>query len=254
VTSAGVDRLGPDELHVWTLRFADAAAGLDYLERELDESERARAARFATPELRLRWTIARGALRTILASYLGVAPRDVRIVARPCTACGGPHGKPALADPADALRFNLAHTRDLLVVAVARGREVGVDAEPVTSERSVASTAHVWLAPAEAATVDGVPPSAREQTLLRLWTLKEAYLKAVGTGLNTDLRTVVVSLTGNAARLEAAPEEPDPGRWLLLPLGTTDDTTASLAVARTVHESWTPEVVMRTFEASIGGS
>jgi 4'-phosphopantetheinyl transferase len=246
VTAAGVDRIGPDELHVWTLCFADAAAVSGRLASELDDSERARASGFATPELRQRWTVARGALRTILASYLGVPARTVPLVVRPCTACGGPHGKPALADPAGRLRFNLAHTRDRLVVAVALAREVGVDAEPVTSERSLASTAHSWLAPAEAWAIENLPVARRDSILLRLWTLKEAYVKAVGTGLNTDLRTVVVALGEDGARLETAPEEPAPGRWLLLALEGLDDTVASLAVARGENASWTPDLVMRT--------
>jgi 4'-phosphopantetheinyl transferase len=253
VTAAGVDRLGPDELQVWTLRFADAATMDGELGRALDETERARAERFAAAELSQRWTIARGTLRAILASYLGVPARDVPLVARPCTACGGPHGKPALAGPAGDLCFNVSHTRDRLVVAVVRGREVGVDAEPVNGGRPLGSTASSWLAPSEARVIESLAPAARQLTLVRLWTVKEAYVKAVGTGLNTDLRAVVVGL-GEQAVLLAAPGEPSPDRWLLLPVEVADDTAVSLAVARKEHESWTPDTVVRSFEDPSRGS
>jgi 4'-phosphopantetheinyl transferase len=239
--------LGPDELHVWSLSFADAASLQDRFERQLDEAEWVRSRRFATDELRRRWAIGRGAVREILAGYLGIAARDVAIVLRPCAACGGPHGKPALAPPADGLRFNVSHTGELLLVAVAPGREVGIDAEPVGRARPLASTAHSWLGDPESRALERVPPQERERALLRLWTLKEAYLKAAGVGLNADLREVVVALGGEPA-LQAAPAEPHPERWLLLPVETPDDTVASLAVRARADDSPMPQVVVRAFE------
>ena len=92
-----------------------------------------------------------------------------------------------------------------------------------------------------------MPPQEREQALLRLWTLKEAYLKAVGVGLNADLREVVVRPRREPV-LQAAPAEPHPERWLLLPVETPDDTVASLAVPARADESRTPQVVVRAFE------
>ena len=238
---------GPDELHVWSLRFADVASLQDRFERQLEEAEWVRSRRFATDELRRRWAIGRGAVREILAGYLGVAARDLAIVLRPCVACGGPHGKPALAPPADGLRFNVAHTGEVLLVAVVSGREVGIDVEPVGRGRPLASIAHSWLAGAESPALERVPIQEREQALLRLWTLKEAYLKATGVGLNAELRDVVVRLGGEPV-LQAAPAEPHPERWLLLPVETPDDTVASLAVRARADESRTPQVVVRAFE------
>ena len=238
--------LGPDELHVRSLRFADAASLQDRFEGQLDHAERVRSRRFATDELRRRWAIGRGAVREILAGYLGIAARDVPIAPRPCAACGGPHGKPALAPPADGLHFNVSHTTELLLVAVAHGREVGIDAEPVARARPLGSTASSWLGDRETRLLGRLPPEEREQALLRLWTLKEAYLKAVGIGLNADPREVVVEL--DRRELQAAPAERHPERWLLLPVDTPDDTVASLAVPAPADASRTPQVVVREFE------
>jgi 4'-phosphopantetheinyl transferase len=238
--------LGPDELHVRSLRFADAASLQDRFEGQLDHAEWVRSRRFATDELRRRWAIGRGAVREILAGYLGIAARDVPIAPRPCAACGGPHGKPALAPPADGLCFNVTHTGELLLVAVAQGREVGIDAEPVGRARPLAATAHSWLGVPETRALERLPPHEREQALLRLWTLKEAYLKAVGVGLNADPREVVVDL--DRQELQAALAERHPERWLLLPVDTPDDTVASLAVPARADESRTPQVVVSAFE------
>lgn len=92
-----------------------------------------------------------------------------------------------------------------------------------------------------------MPTQERERALIRLWTLKEAYLKAAGVGLNAELRDVVVR-PGREPVLQAAPEEPHPERWLLLPVESPDDTVASLAVRARVDESRAPQVVVRAFE------
>jgi 4'-phosphopantetheinyl transferase len=219
----------PDELYVWSLRFADAAAIGDRLERSLDDEERERARRFATEELRRRWAIGRGALRQILAGHLDTGPRDVPIVSLPCTVCGGPHGKPALSPPAAGLHFNVSHTTDLLLVVVAQDREVGIDVEPLGRARTVAAIAPSWLAEGEEQAVGSLPIEEREGALLRLWTFKEAYLKAVGVGLNGDLRAVSVELDGT---LQAAPAEPDPERWWLAPVDAEDGTVVAVAAGR----------------------
>jgi 4'-phosphopantetheinyl transferase len=239
--------LCPDQVDVWSLRFADVASSHERLERGLDEGERTRAQRFATEELRRRWAIGRGVLREILAGYLGIAAQDVPIVSRPCAVCGEPHGKPALAPPADGVQFNLSHTTERLLVAVAQGREAGVDAEPAGRASRVAATASSWLAGPEATAVERLPSPEREQALLRLWTLKEAYLKAVGVGLNADLREVLVGLDPRPV-LQAAPGEQHPERWLLVPVEAPADTVASLAVPGREYEPRQPRVELRTFE------
>jgi 4'-phosphopantetheinyl transferase len=238
-----VERPGPGELHVWSLRFADLAPQLDRLERGLDDAERERASRFATEELRQRWALGRGAARHILAGCLGIAAGDVPIVARPCTACGARHGKPALAPPADDLRFNVSHTRERLLIAVAERREVGIDAEPADRAPTLVSTAHTWLAEPELQAVERLTPAAKDRALLRLWTAKEAYLKAVGVGLNADLREVEIGLD-EEPELRAAPGETQPGRWQLSTIAAAEDTVAVVAVAREGGER--REVTIRT--------
>ena len=84
--------------------------------------EQERAARFRRERDRIRWARARSALRQTLGSYLGCGPLDLRFTY-------GPHGKPSIEN-APELRFNLSHSGDWAMIAVARGGiEVGVDIE-----------------------------------------------------------------------------------------------------------------------------
>ena len=151
-------------MHVWSVELAQPPARLPELEALLSEDERERAARLADGA---RWVVARAALRTVLARELSVAPSELRFAL-------GPHGKPEL--PGAELRFNLSHSGDRAVIAVARV-EVGIDVER-TARRSHAIER--TLAAGERAAIGDAD---RHVELLRIWCRKEALAKAIGGGL-----------------------------------------------------------------------
>jgi 4'-phosphopantetheinyl transferase len=123
-------------------------------------------------------------LRQILALYSGADPRELTIEPAACLHCGEPHGKPFVSDPrAGWLRFNISHSADLAVVAVANGREVGVDVEAVREGRRVQGIADRWFGPGEAAALRKLEGTERDELFYRLWVRKEAYLKATGQGI-----------------------------------------------------------------------
>jgi 4'-phosphopantetheinyl transferase len=159
------------------------------LEATLAAEERERAARLASDELRRRFVVARGLLRERLGALLGVAPGAVAIGY-------GRHGKPRVAGP---LRFNVAHSGELVLVATAWEREVGVDVERVRRLSDPAGLAAAVLAPEEQEALAALPEHERGLALLRAWTAKEAYLKARGNGLSVDPRDVVVDPPDAAA-------------------------------------------------------
>lgn len=90
----------------------------------LGPSEHRRAHGKQTVQSRRAYVIAHACLREVLAAELGVDPREV-----PFASAKGPYRKPALTGNTQKLTFNLSHTRGLILIAVARGREVGVDVE-----------------------------------------------------------------------------------------------------------------------------
>jgi 4'-phosphopantetheinyl transferase len=100
--------------------------------------------------------------------------------------CGELHGKPYLAEPSGLdLRFNLSHTDGLALVALARGREVGVDVEAARSGRRAQGIADRWFTEAEAEQIrTAADPDA---AFYRLWARKEAYLKATAEGYRGGL-------------------------------------------------------------------
>jgi 4'-phosphopantetheinyl transferase len=134
----------------------------------LSPDELARAQRYANAEHGRRWAAARAALRVLLGERLGLAPEAVAFA-------HGPHGKPQL--PGAALRFNLSHTGAVALVALAEGRDVGVDVE--RADRRSHAVERALTAGERAALGAGD----RRLELLRVWCRKEALAKAIGGGL-----------------------------------------------------------------------
>ncbi|MFF4898609.1 4'-phosphopantetheinyl transferase family protein [Streptomyces sp. NPDC001068] len=174
------------QLDVWMVRRAPLETAAELLDlTELSEAERRRTASFVRPTDGVTYASAHVALRRLLGAYLGTAPQDVPFVREPCPGCGEPHGRPAVAHPDPPLHFSLAHSHGMAVVAVSRA-VVGADVERLPR----AETAEVCtpaLHPGEQAELAAFDEAGQRRAAFgRLWTRKEAYLKALGTGLSRD--------------------------------------------------------------------
>lgn len=225
----------PHEIHLWAFTLgapahSDAAV--------LDDAERARAARFRRPADRDRFVASHAALRRALGAYLDVPPREVAFAA-------GPQGKPALRRPPNALdlRFNLSHSGHEARVAVAVGREVGVDVEAWRPLPDLLRLAERVAAPHEVAALRSLELPEREAAFFQLWVAKEAVLKARGCGLHADPRRVHVKGLGtDAVHLEDAGA---PGAWHLTWIDAPEGYSAALSV-----EGESARMVYRTPGAS----
>ncbi|WP_051013929.1 4'-phosphopantetheinyl transferase family protein [Pararhodospirillum photometricum] len=149
----------------------------------LDDEERARADRLKLSPTRREFIAAHGLKRTMLGAVLGQDPRALRFTAESA-------GKPVLVGGGPD--FNLSHTTGLVACAVATdGGRVGVDAETLarTPEPRLARR---FFAREEADALQALPHQERPQAFLRLWTLKEAVVKALGGGLALGLKRFAV--------------------------------------------------------------
>jgi 4'-phosphopantetheinyl transferase len=146
------------------------------------EQERAGRLRFARD--RRRFVVARARLRERLGARLGCRARDVRIAI-------GVHGKPFAAE-APELRFSLSHCDELALIAFARGRDVGVDLEALRPVREGDAIAARLFPAAQYNAYAALGGDERIQALCSAWTRKEAYAKALGSGLPATLDTPIV--------------------------------------------------------------
>ncbi|MDQ1081823.1 4'-phosphopantetheinyl transferase superfamily protein [Pseudoroseomonas cervicalis] len=204
---------------------ADAARQAAWLAL-LSPDEQARAARFHFAEDRRAYLAAHALARRMLAGASGRAPSSLRFVAGPA---GRPELDPALGLP--GLRFNLSHARGLVACALALEDDVGVDVEALSRAARVADLAARYFAPEEAAALARLPAERREAAFLRLWTLKEAFVKAIGQGLSFGLERFALRLDPPA--LLRAPAEAGPvSGWAFHQAMPLPDHVLSVALRR----------------------
>lgn len=217
----------PDQVHVWRVTSHQPDAVVAWLHSLLTPDEQRRADRFYFEKDRRQFTVARGALRMLLSGYLNIEPSRIRF-------CYSHYGKPRLdgGDPDTLLRFNLSHSHGLTLMTFALGRELGIDVEWLRPDLACDEIAERFFSPAELAALRALPPDQRLQGFFNCWTRKEAYIKAIGTGLSTPLDQFDVSLAPEEpARLLATRTQPSEARrWSLEALNLEPDYAGAIAV------------------------
>lgn len=226
--------LGHRDVHLWAADVEQHPDVLGRLEQTLAPDETARADRFAFAHLRQRYVAARGILRDILARYTGTEPAALVF-------SYNPFGKPFLAG--SPLRFNLAHSHQAVICAVTAGRDVGLDVEYTRSSRlraDLASFVQRTLAPGESRALLALPEGQQLEAFYNCWTRKEAYIKALGSGLSTPLDRFEVSLRpGEPARLQRVADHPaEAARWRCESFQLSGDYIAALMVE---GQDWTSQ-------------
>jgi 4'-phosphopantetheinyl transferase len=222
-----------DSVHVWLIELAQPIPLINELEALLAVEERERAGRFHFLRDRHAFTVAKGATRQILAHYLNANPRAL-IFDR------GSFGKPSLRS--GELRFNLSHSGEFALLAVAKECEVGVDIEEVREIKEMAMLAERNFSPGESKKLRAVLDSAmRGAAFFNCWTRKEAFIKALGAGLSHPLDTFEVTFLPHE-KVELRLDEADSHRWMLRALHVAHRYAAALVVELPNAESAVPDV------------
>jgi 4'-phosphopantetheinyl transferase len=145
----------------------------------------------------------------MLGRYLEVDPREVEF-------SYGQHGKPALSSRfGSELRFNISHAGGLALFGMTRGAELGVDLEAIRPLPDAEQLAERFFSVREVAGLRALPPARRSESFFNCWTRKEAYVKALGSGLAHPLDRFEVSLApGEPASLVNVADDPEEAkRW-----------------------------------------
>jgi len=204
----------------------DSSAGL------LSPEERERAARFHRELDRNRFRVTHTATRMILAQYLNVEPRELRFVAQA-------GGKPEFDSPfrSAGIQFNLSHSSELALLAVAREATVGVDVEWIDPDLRIGEVAERFFSAAEVSVLNALPAEERVEAFFSCWTRKEAYIKALGEGLSVPLDSFEVAFgSQRAAALVAVRSNPaELSRWSMYDLKVPEGYKAAVVVEGTAH-------------------
>ncbi len=190
-------QLSPTDVHVWCIALDQPFTTLSRLAGLLSADEQARAARFYFERDRRAFIVCHGWLRVILGRYLAVDPQYLEFEHTL-------HGKPTLVvqSGSTCLQFNLSHSHQIALYAITRQREIGMDLEYIRPMPDMEQIVARFFTPSEQAMVQTLPTDQRLTAFFRAWTCKEAYLKAIGSGLTRPLADFAVALVpGEPPRL-----------------------------------------------------
>ena len=210
------------DVRCWSVRL-EAAPQRYYA--TLSDDERDRSARFRFERDRRRFVVARGALRELLGRYLDTHPGQVRFI---YNAFGKPELHPDFGR--GGFKFNLAHSGDLALIAIARHADVGVDVECIEARResNYADVAENFLSPTEVDALRRVPTHLYDQAFFSCWTMKEAYVKGRGEGLTIPLTSFSVPISTEPAHAAVRC-----GGWSLFTLRPAPGYVGAVAVSAT---------------------
>jgi 4'-phosphopantetheinyl transferase len=189
-------RLDATTITVWGVTLDGPQACQDRCRSVLSDEESTRANRFIRDEDRRRYIVAHGCLRVLLGHHLNVEPGAVTLQL-------GPAGKPVLCRTTHGsdLSFNLSHAHGLALIAIAQGREVGIDLERIRPDVEVEKLSTRYFSPGEQTTIMQSAQEERPARFFRYWVAKEAVLKAQGVGLRS-LSQCEVLLAADGAEAE----------------------------------------------------
>lgn len=167
------------QIRLWLAPIDLPQETLSRLHEHLSATERDRMLSFKRTTDQRRQLVARGLVREALGALMGIAPAGLRFE-------NDSRGKPMLMEPgvSPPWHFNLSHSGDWVILAVAAEAPVGLDLEIPDPGHSIEAIARRWFGPRERATVLAASSEHRLMEFYRIWTVREAYLKATGSGLS----------------------------------------------------------------------
>ncbi|MGG1948345.1 4'-phosphopantetheinyl transferase superfamily protein [Trinickia sp. NRRL B-1857] len=235
LASADCERLHRSQVHVWYAFLSEGDAQLDADQYALlAPSERAQHSRFFFEKDRHRYLVTRALVRTILSRYADVRPKEWAFEA-------GQYGRPVISNPdpyARRLSFNVSHCDDLVVLAIAIDREIGIDTESTRRDAPL-DLAYHYFSPREIAALRALPFGSRALRFWELWTFKESYIKARAMGLSLPLDKIsfLLEQEGSVSATFDPGIEADDDRWQFWQFRPDEDHLVAICVERVADQA-----------------
>jgi 4'-phosphopantetheinyl transferase len=206
-------KLSRDDVHLWQLELGQMNLDIPWFASMLSTEERMRAENFRFERHKNRFIVTRGTLRKILSLYLKTEPNRLKF-------CYGAYGKLHLPENVCNVQFNLAHSHELALYALTHGRNVGVDVEYVRYIPDFEKVGASFLSKREKAAYKTLPSNQKLRAFFDFWTSKEAYSKAIGTGLTLpfDQFDVPVNSRDSSCKINFWKDAKKVSRWSFVSL------------------------------------
>jgi len=200
--------INPDVVNIFLCnkKLITDAVLLRKYETMLSVQEYARWQGLKSTKIKRRYLITRAMIRTLLSAALNCPLGDFELVV-------SDQGKPHLLH-SDGWQFNLSHSHGVVVLAVTRHAQLGIDVEHKSRKMNALSIARGYFSETEIALLESLPENEVNEYFLSLWTLKESYLKAIGSGLSGSLKSCRFLLDHQRATITASVDAPLAKRFI----------------------------------------
>jgi 4'-phosphopantetheinyl transferase len=185
----GFPTLNNHQVHLWRANLTLSNPEIEKLTTLLSTDEIVRASKFRFAQHKSRFIAARGILRQLLGKYLQVSPSNV-------TLTYSDRGKPQLPHNSP-LQFNLSHSQEYGLFGFTLNYLIGVDLEYQRVMPDALNIAQRFFSVREFKMLEEMPQEQQARLFFQLWTAKEAYLKAIGTGLSGSLASIEICVDEN---------------------------------------------------------
>ena len=186
--------LSKERVHIWRANLNPSPEEVTHLSALLAADETVRANKYRFPEHRRRFIVARGILRQLLGNYLDISPKSLKFEY-------SDRGKPHFGlNTGKAMQFNISHSEEYALFGFTYDRLIGVDIEYLREMPDAVKIAKRFFSPQEYELICNLDAKQQRQAFFKLWTAKEAYLKAIGTGLS-GLASININLDPSCDRI-----------------------------------------------------
>lgn len=225
-----------NEVHIWHFPL-NATQATDTCWHALATEEKERAERFYFEKDRIAYLLSRNGLRSILSRYTEIDPQTIRFKYTP-------YGKPFL-DPlqnSGGIYFNVSHTHQCVLYAFTKNVEIGIDVEYLKNGIDYHSIAKNFFSKNEYQTLLEAAHEQKEALFYKIWTCKEAFIKAMGLGLSYSLADFDVIVQENQpARILGIKNAPDEAKtWSLYSFIPANSYMAAIAMKQPFEPSLSP--------------
>ncbi len=178
--------LPENEIHLWLCKFEHLKSSVKFLNGILSSDQKKKASKFVFEKDRISYIISNGLLRKLLASYTGISMMNIKFIYND-------FGKPLLINN-NNIKFNLSHSNEYCLIGINRNDNIGVDIEWINKNIAIDDIAGNYFSNNEINKFNSVKPNHKITSFYKIWTRKEAFIKAVGKGLSIPLNSFDVDL------------------------------------------------------------
>ncbi len=175
------------EIHVWCIQWFSLLSWILKYWNIMCNQEQKEAQKFSNYNDQMRYAAAKILTRMLLSQYLELRNDEIHIVKTKL-------GKPYIQERKniEKIQYNISHSGKFILLAFTRFAEIGIDIEYIRPLPEYLEIAHNFFSLEEERQIKN---SKQQSIFYYYWTAKEAYAKAIGTGLFANFKTF--SINGN---------------------------------------------------------